>query len=93
MDEVERVLLLHASTGVLKSYLSVRCLAHPLDPAEPVTRSAIQRLIFEMRRDLGHRDLPWSSAHAVDLVLRQEESPGESVSGSGQFKVVQGSNS
>jgi hypothetical protein len=90
-EEIERLLVLRAGRGMLKCYLELCRTGRSLDSSHAdVTRTALEKLIFEMRKDLGHRDLPWSSAAAADLLLRHREPSANAVPGSGQFRVVEG---
>ena len=73
IDGIERLLILRASKNVIHSHLRLRAMPSPLDTSDPTTRAALQQLIAEMRRDLGHRELPWFPATGVDLIFRQYE--------------------
>jgi len=69
---VERQMALLARKSVLSRYSSFRELSKELDPDERSVREAMERLVFEIRRDLGHRDglsppeglLDWAMARA-----------------------------
>ena len=87
-DELERLLVLRASKSVLNCHLRLRGLAPPLDPSGGPTRAALQQLIAEIRKDLGHRELPWSSAALVDHLFRRGEPSETATPGSGEFKVM-----
>ncbi len=97
VDELERLLVLRASKSVINCHQRLRELATPLDPsnATPLdpsnatTRAALQQLIAEIRKDLGHGELPWFPSAAVDLLFRQRDQPSEAAAPkSGEFKVV-----
>ncbi|MCP4664719.1 MAG: hypothetical protein GY856_55775 [bacterium] len=88
LDELERLLVLRASKRLLDGYLELKKLEGPFESSDPALRSALERLVAEIRKDLGHRELPWTSASAVDLLLRRSEPPARAVPGSHEFKVV-----
>jgi hypothetical protein len=79
-EELERHLVLHASQGVLNGYFALCKLDGGMDPSVATTRAALQRLIREMRKDLGRRDPPWPSP-ALDLVFQRGETPAEKNAG------------
>ena len=81
LQEVERQLVVRARKSVLDRYMALRAFGPHPDPDDPNARAALQRLVLEIRRDLGHRDGPFAVEGAVDLVMvskppRPTEAPG-----------------
>jgi hypothetical protein len=70
LPEVEHRLVLWASTAVLKHFVAYRRMDPQISPNDSVKRSVIEKMLREMRRDLGHHNLGLGDNDLTDLLLR-----------------------
>jgi len=71
-DEFERLLVLRASKSVINCYLGLQRLELPFDPSDATTRSALQRLLAEIRKDLGQRNVGLETSDVLDLLFNHD---------------------
>ena len=67
----EQQLVLWASSGVLKHLAAYRSLTAHADARDPAVRSALERLLREMRRELGRNNMWLGEGDLVDLLYGQ----------------------
>ena len=63
-------LVLWASTAVLKQFVALRRMDPQISPNDPVKRAVIEKMLREMRRDLGHHNLGLGDNDLTDLLLK-----------------------
>ena len=66
---VEPRLALWASTAVLKHFVAYRRMDPQISPNDPVKRAVIEKMMREMRRDLGQYSLGLGDNDLTDLLL------------------------
>jgi hypothetical protein len=69
--EIERSLALQGSSGVVSSYLKLRR-ASGDDAPDALQADLLKRLVAEMRRDLGSRDLITKEGEILELLTRPD---------------------
>ena len=60
--------MLWASTAVLKQFVALRRMDPQISPNDPVKRSVIEKMMREMRRDLGQYNLGLGDNELTDLL-------------------------
>jgi hypothetical protein len=69
LKAAEQRLVLWASTGVLKQFKAYRRMNPPINPEDPAILPLIEKVLREMRRDLGQHNLGLGDSDLVDLLL------------------------
>ena len=64
-------LVLWASTAVLKQFVALRRMDPQISPNDPVKRSVIEKMLREMRRDLGQYNLGLGDNDLTDLLPKE----------------------
>jgi hypothetical protein len=68
-DEIERLLVLRASKSVINCYMGLQRLELPFDPSDATTRSVLQRLLAEIRKELGQSNVGLEISDVLDLLF------------------------
>jgi hypothetical protein len=72
LREAKSQLMLWASTAVLKQFSALRRMDPLISPNDPAQRAVIEKMLREMRRDLGQYNLGLGDNDLTDLLLKND---------------------
>lgn len=69
LQTAEKQLILWGSSNVIKQYTAYRKRDTQCNPRDPAIRQLIEKVIFEMRKDLGQSNFGLNAGDLFDLLL------------------------